>query len=149
MKGISVEAFRKLLRSAAGRRTRARKDDLRPEERFALELRAARVAGWLREHRFDPPRRWRFDFAWPTEQVALEIHGGVWTHGRHTRGHGFTADREKMNRARALDWWVVEATSDQVRDGKAMAWILEALEARRAAWRAPGPETDGEDADAL
>lgn len=37
------------------------------------------------EHRFHESRRWRFDYAWPEHRVALEVEGGVWTRGRHTR----------------------------------------------------------------
>ncbi|MCC6475013.1 MAG: hypothetical protein IT514_14870, partial [Burkholderiales bacterium] len=47
------------------------------------------------EHRFHETRRWRFDWAWPDHRVAIEIEGGVWTAGRHTRGQGFLADIEK------------------------------------------------------
>lgn len=60
--------------------------------------------GMVREHRFAPPRRWRFDFAWPEYKVAVEIDGGQWKTGggRHNRD----SDREKMNAAAAL-WWCV------------------------------------------
>ena len=51
-------------------------------------------------------RKWRFDWAWPTERIALEVEGGAWTGGRHTRGKGFLGDIEKYNRAQ-LDGWMV------------------------------------------
>lgn len=51
------------------------------------------------EYVFHPTRKWRLDFAWPEYRLALEIHGGVYSGGRHTRGTGFTEDREKMNEA--------------------------------------------------
>ena len=35
-----------------------------------------------REFRFCE-RRWRFDFAWPSHKVAVEIDGGIFIHGRH------------------------------------------------------------------
>jgi len=56
------------------------------------------------EHRFHETRRWRFDWAWPDHRVAIEIEGGVWTAGRHTRGQGFLADIEKYNAAAELGW---------------------------------------------
>lgn len=59
------------------------------EEALALDLRAEKVAGWVREHRFHPARRWRFDFAWPELLFAVEVEGGIWTGGRHNRGSGF------------------------------------------------------------
>jgi hypothetical protein len=66
------------------------------------------------QYRFDPGRKWRLDFAWPAAKVAVEVHGGTWSGGRHTRGSGFARDREKMNRAMELGWHVWELTGDQV-----------------------------------
>lgn len=60
----------------------------------------------IAEYRFDAPRRWRFDWAWPECRVALEVEGGVWSGGRHTRGGGFLGDMEKYNRAAELGWRV-------------------------------------------
>jgi len=71
------------------------------------------------EYRFDEMRRWRFDLAWPAERVAVEIEGGAWVRGRHTRGKGFVADLEKYNEAVCAGWRVLRVTPDQVRDGSA------------------------------
>ena len=71
------------------------------------------------EHRFCE-RRWRFDFAFIGEKVAVEIEGGVWTGGRHVRGKGYTNDMEKLNRAAAMGWTVLRFTPDQVRSGVAL-----------------------------
>ena len=68
------------------------------------------------EYRFHPVRRWRFDFAWPTVQVAVEMEGGIWTRGRHTRGKGFEADCEKYNAATALGWRVFRCTAGMLED---------------------------------
>jgi len=59
------------------------------------------------EHRFHPKRRWRFDVAIPEMMVAIEIEGGVFTGGRHTRGKGYTRDCEKYNAATVLGWNVL------------------------------------------
>ena len=59
------------------------------------------------EHRFHPTRKWRFDFAWPAERVALEVEGGVWVGGAHGRGSGIVRDIEKYNAAAALGWRVM------------------------------------------
>jgi hypothetical protein len=69
----------------------------------------------IREYRFHPTRRWRFDYAWPGELVALEVEGAVWVKGRHTRGSGFIADLEKYNAATALGWRVVRFTPQQMK----------------------------------
>lgn len=68
---------------------------------------AYRLPAPLAEYRFDEKRRWRFDYAWPSHMVALEVEGGIWTSGRHTRGKGFAGDMEKYNRAAVLGWRVV------------------------------------------
>ena len=77
--------------------------------------------------RFAEGRRWRFDFAWPGEKLAVEVEGGIFTRGRHTRGTGMLADMEKYNRAALLGWRVLRFFTDQVRDGTAIATIKEAL----------------------
>jgi len=76
-----------------------------------------------REHRFDPPRKWRFDFAWPTKKIALEVEGGVWTGGRHTRGGGFMKDMEKYNQAAIIGWRVVRCVPSEVKGLATIAMI--------------------------
>lgn len=63
---------------------------------------------------FAPPRKWRFDYAWPQWHVALEVEGAVWVQGRHTRGSGFVKDMEKYNAAAVLGWRVVRCTPKTV-----------------------------------
>jgi hypothetical protein len=66
---------------------------------------------------FARPRKWRFDFAWPDKMVALEIEGGVWSGGRHTRGAGFLGDMEKYNQAAVMGWRVVRCVPDDAKSG--------------------------------
>lgn len=56
------------------------------------------------EYRFHESRRWRIDYAWPNVRLAVEIEGGAWTRGRHTRGIGFVKDMEKYNTLFAMGW---------------------------------------------
>ena len=56
------------------------------------------------EFRFHPPRKWRFDIAWPEQRVAVEVQGGIWTAGRHNRGAAMLKEWEKLNTA-ACDGW--------------------------------------------
>lgn len=79
-------------------------------ERFRLLLRAKRIPVPVPEYRFDTTRRWRFDYAWPERRFALEVEGGVWTRGRHTRGKGYLADMEKYNSAAVQGWTVIRVT---------------------------------------
>ena len=57
-----------------------------------------------REYVFHPNRRWRFDFAWPGKRVYLEVDGGIWIVGGHSRGAQMKKDWEKRNCATALGW---------------------------------------------
>lgn len=76
---------------------------------------------------FHPKRRWRLDFAWPTRMIALEVHGGIHSGGRHTRGRGFVEDRAKMNEATLLGWTVLEVTPEHIKSGQLRAWLLAAF----------------------
>lgn len=82
----------------------------------------------VREYRFDAVRHWRFDFAWPDIKLAVEVEGGTWNAGRHTRGLGYEADLEKYNAAALSGWRVLRFSGGQVRDGRAIKVITEALQ---------------------
>lgn len=66
------------------------------------------------EYRFHPKRRWRFDYAIPEHKIAIEVEGGVWTNGRHTRGKGYINDMEKYNEAVIGGWRLIRVTPDQL-----------------------------------
>jgi len=59
------------------------------------------------EYKFHDKRKWRFDWCILEHRIAIEIEGGVWSKGRHTRGSGFVKDMEKYNTATALGWKVI------------------------------------------
>ncbi len=86
---------------------------------------------WTRkEWRFDSKRKWRFDFAVWNEKILLgiEIEGGAFTQGRHTRGKGFLADMEKYNHATLLGWRILRFPPKEVLNGNAIAFIKRVLE---------------------
>jgi len=95
------------------------------EETLALHLRAAGIHH-VREHKFHPARKWRFDFALPESRIAVEVEGGVWSKGRHTRGSGFMADCDKYNTAAAMGWYVFRFPTEQVKSGTAIQVIEDA-----------------------
>jgi very-short-patch-repair endonuclease len=80
-----------------------------------------------REVRFDAVRRWRFDFAFPDEKLAVEVEGGTWQAGRHQRGGGFAEDCVKYNAATVLGWRILRYTTDQVESGEAIQQVREIL----------------------
>jgi very-short-patch-repair endonuclease len=85
------------------------------------------------EHRFSPTRRFRFDFAWLHQKVALEVEGGVWQYGRHNRASGFLKDLEKYNLAVLLGWRVIRCTPQQLESGQAAEWIATLVDEWRRA----------------
>lgn len=93
------------------------KDKNRPLMPVELICRADGLPMPEPELRFEPTRRWRFDWSWPAQKVALEIEGGVWTTGRHTRPKGFLNDIEKYNHATRLGWRVFRCTPNSIHLG--------------------------------
>jgi very-short-patch-repair endonuclease len=73
----------------------------------------------VEEFRFDPNRRWRFDFAWPHYRIAVEVEGGIWMGGRHNRPVGYAKDLEKYNKAAKDGWRVFRFTPQQFKNGEA------------------------------
>jgi hypothetical protein len=86
--------------------------DLAPGPLYAMVAlcRMHRLPEPTPEFQFHDTRRWRFDYAWPMRMVALEVEGGIWTEGRHTRGAGFLADNEKYSEAAIAGWRVIYCT---------------------------------------
>ncbi|GAB4528477.1 MAG: hypothetical protein OHK0046_47340 [Anaerolineae bacterium] len=84
------------------------------------------------EYRFTKGRRWRFDRAWPKYKVAVELEGGVYSGGRHTRGKGYIADCDKYNSAALAGWLVLRFTGHHLEHDPAavVAAVRTALEAR-------------------
>lgn len=68
----------------------------------------------LAEYRFHPTRKWRFDFAFPEVNLAVEAEGGVFVGGRHTRGVTYAKDCEKYNQAALLGWTVLRYTMQNI-----------------------------------
>lgn len=87
--------------------------DLTPEHRFAAEIVGA---GPGLRSRLDAAglRDWRFDRAHVPAMVAVELEGGVWSNGRHTRPAGFEGDCMKYNAAAAAGWLVFRLTGNML-----------------------------------
>lgn len=83
-------------------------------------------AEWM----FHPTRKWRFDYGWIKQKIAVEIDGGVWSRGRHTRGSGYVKDMEKMNEATRLGWRVFKFQPKDLKNGVAQAFIKQVMEGK-------------------
>ena len=97
------------------------------EVELQWQMKAAKLPAPTPQYRFAAPRRWTFDFAWPDRMLALEVEGGIWTKGRHTRGKGYEKDCEKYNEAALLGWRLLRVTTSHIKAGTALQVIERAL----------------------
>lgn len=80
------------------------------------------------------PTYWRFDYAWPSEKLFLEVQGGIWLHrkgkhpGRHSGGTGQIGDMQKYNAAAILGWRIIYATPQEVESLSVLGIVRAALE---------------------
>lgn len=79
------------------------------------------------EHKFHPTRKWKFDYAIIDKKIAIEVEGGAFTNGRHTRGVGFINDMEKDNEAVILGWRLIRVTPTQLLTNKTVNFIKRLL----------------------
>lgn len=79
------------------------------------------------EYKFAPKRRFRFDFAWKRHMLAVEVEGGIYSFGRHTRGKGYESDLAKYNLATMLGWRVLRYSTQMVKSGEAVKQVAQAL----------------------
>ena len=79
------------------------------------------------QYRFVPGRLYRFDRAWPEQFVAVEIQGGLWVNGAHSRGSGVERDCVKLSIAAALGWRVLPISKAMIESGQAVELIAQAL----------------------
>lgn len=56
------------------------------------------------EYRFHDKRKWRIDVAWPDHRLGLEVQGGIFVQGRHSRGASLLKEWEKLNTGSAMGW---------------------------------------------
>ena len=93
---------------------------------FILLCRANDLPDPIGEFRFHPVRRWRFDWLFPLN-IALEVEGGVFIQGRHSRGEGMIADMEKYNVAQCMGYIVLRCTPKQIQTGEFAQMVKTAM----------------------
>lgn len=77
-----------------------------------------------KEVRFHPTRRWRLDYCHLATRTAIELEGGAYSKGRHTRGKGFVNDCDKYNAASMLGYTVLRLATGMVTHDR-LAEIIE------------------------
>ncbi len=109
------------------RRRNAPKSPRNAKDAFTLLLRQRIGVECVKEYRFHSTRKWRFDYAFPSIRVAIEIDGGIWINGRHTRPSGFLGDMEKFNAAATLGWVVLKFTPQEQYSHKTLELITQTI----------------------
>lgn len=77
-------------------------------------LREFHIPEPVMEHQFCPTRKFRFDFAWPEQKLALEVEGGVFIRGAHGSISGIMRDMEKYNLAALYGWRVLRVVPEKL-----------------------------------
>lgn len=76
------------------------------------------------QYRFHATRKWRFDFAFVEQRLAVEIDGGAFIRGGHNRGAQQQKDYEKMNNAVKLGWRVLRFNTKDMADAEAVVTFV-------------------------
>ena len=97
------------------------------ENLFAFQLDSTGLTGYVREYQAIPGRRYRFDFCWVKERLAVEIQGGTYSRGAHVRPLGVRRDYEKGNLAVKYGWKVLQFDADMVKSGQALEFTEKML----------------------
>ena len=101
---------------------------------LAFHFRAAGLEA-ISEFMFHPKRKWRFDFAFPEQYLAVEVEGVKFVgrgkdtrlEGRHVSPRGFEEDAVKYNEAAILGWRVLRVTAKMIKSGEALQYVERAL----------------------
>jgi hypothetical protein len=98
------------------------------EDELATQIAYAGLPAPCREFTLIPGRKFRADFAWPLHgKYYLEVQGGGFVQGRHTRGVGLENDCEKFTLATLEGWKGIYVTPRQIKQGWALKWLETAL----------------------
>jgi len=95
---------------------------------------SAKELGWglvVAEFKFHPVRKWRADFAIPSAKLLIEIEGGFWIQGRHSRGGGSEKDIEKYNTSSIMGYALLRFSPKQANNLSAVGIVGDWFDARR------------------
>jgi very-short-patch-repair endonuclease len=89
------------------------------ERTFETRAKQCGLPPFVTQFCFAPPRRWRFDVAYPAHKLAIELEGGTWINGFHNSGAGYEKDAIKYNTAAVMGWTVLRFTTSMLRTNPA------------------------------
>lgn len=92
---------------------------------FPAMCKAAGLPEPVPEFRFHPLRLWRVDYYFAELGLAVEIEGGAFAGGRHTRGAGFREDLHKYNALTLQGIALLRFLPEQVRSLEALSTIAD------------------------
>ena len=102
-----------------------------PETQYRFAARAVGLGPGIRKRlKAAGLQDWRFDFAWPLYDLAVECEGGTWMGGGHVRGSGYERDCRKYNHAAELGWLVFRFTSNMIKSGEAIEQVARIINCR-------------------
>ena len=130
MESISITEYQKLYGGRSRKKTNLKRStrvkthqgESIGESMLANQLRVLKIS-FEQEYKFHPKRKWRADFHIVGKNILVEVEGGVWSGGRHTRGKGYIGDMEKYNAAVVLGFQVLRFSTEQVKSGLAVQQI--------------------------
>ncbi|MCT9260477.1 DUF559 domain-containing protein [Acinetobacter baumannii] len=125
MTSMSIAEYRELFLIQKNKKRRSAKHIREPsvgEVLLATHLRACKI-DFEQEYKFHPKRKWRADFLITGTKILIEVEGGIWSGGRHTRGKGYIGDMEKYNSAAMMGFTVLRFSTEQVKAGVAIKQI--------------------------
>jgi len=100
-----------------------------PEELLHFQLKVAKSPVYERQFRIHPERRFMADFYFPAARLVVEVDGGGWVNGRHSRGKGIESDAQKSWYIALMPARLMRVTPAQIKDGTALAAIMETIHA--------------------
>lgn len=121
---LTIAEYRSLIKPKTKRNTEKRpmirKQAPSEGEKILMRDLKALGIGFEHEYQFHSNRKWRADFLISNTKILVEVEGGIWSKGRHTRGSGYIGDMEKYNAAAILGFQVLRFSTQQVKSGLAI-----------------------------
>ena len=125
MSSISLAEYRqkylKKKRTSKPKRQKVKEESV-GEATLATHLKSLRI-DFEREFKFCESRKWQADFHLIGKNILVEVEGGIWSGGRHTRAKGYLGDMEKYNEVSKMGYTLLRYSTEQVISGKAIKEI--------------------------